>query len=206
MADASVREQRWTRVVVTLGTHSQQDDAPSAATMAALSRGQQRNASQNRRTKGRSLSVRSEHPSSGPQEVEEGSIDFDDGEANSGNGVSSRWYPDSTRNRVRLSSMESLPCLTTYVNSKKCSCVSASTRGVIGVRDGRFAINTLGFNLFSSSQTKYMPGLLVRYVELQPMALSEVRIKEAAFSNRIYSAWDKDQVCTTLKLYGVNTK
>lgn len=85
-------------------------------------------------------------------------------------------------------------CLTTYVNSKKCSCVSAATRGVIGVKDGRFAINPDGFNLFASSQMKYMPGMLVRFVELRPTTQSEARVKEATFNNRIYSAWDREQV------------
>ncbi len=56
------------------------------------------------------------------------------------------------------SSSSNSRCLTTYVNSKKCCSVSADSRGVIGATDGRFAINPKLFNLFSSSQPRFMPG------------------------------------------------
>lgn len=206
VADASVRERRWSRVVVTLGTPSIRDDVPSSATAAALSRGLQLNALQSRPTPSIS-SARSEHPfgmSAPGSQDDDNSVDYDE----EGSSLSSRHPLNIARvaglrtGRINGSAGRSssalatpnLPCLTTYVNSKKCSCVSASTRGVIGVKDGRFAINTQGFNLFSSSQIKYMPGLLVRFVELRPVSLSEARVKEVAFSNRIYSAWDKEQV------------
>ena len=37
-------------------------------------------------------------------------------------------------------------------------------------------------------------GILVKFAELRPVSLSDARVKEVAFSNRIYSAWDNEQV------------
>lgn len=37
-------------------------------------------------------------------------------------------------------------------------------------------------------------GLLVRFVQLQQVDISEARVKEEAFNNRIFSPWDREQV------------
>jgi hypothetical protein len=198
VADACVREGRWTRVVVTLGT-PQAQEGPSAATLAALTRGQQRNRVAPGRGSGGGAGAQPSGGAMSPGEDEE-----DDAYMSDGDEASPRYSRPAVSSGLRMGrglgggplgggAAPSVKCMTTYVDSRKCSCVSAASRGVIGVRDGRFALSTQGFNLFASSQMNYMPGLLVRLVELRPAALSEARVKEAAFSNRIYSAWDREK-------------
>ena len=78
--------------------------------------------------------------------------------------------------------------LTTYVNSKVCSVINSSTRGVLATTDGRFAIDPAGFNFCGSSNLKCMPGgVSVRYIELRRGAADSATVKEEAFRNRIFS-------------------
>ena len=158
VADVGVREQRWTRVVVTLGTPSQRDDGPSSATLAALSRGEHKNS--NSQSSNQVNEIERYGSEGDPSDEYDAGDDaprflrsrnmFGQHSERRGRGMGIGGRASATAPMV--------PCLTTYVNSKKCSCVSSASRGVIGVKDGRFAINPDGFNLFSSSQSKYMPG------------------------------------------------
>jgi hypothetical protein len=161
--DACVREQRWTRIVVTLGTPSQALGPSSAVSQYAAPRNASGSAESKDNSRDRSGSLNDDDEDD-DDEGEDGSLMRRAGRlarqrAGYGGGDGYGGMRHMTRGAPAPSGTNSR-CLTTYVNARKCSCVSADVRGVLGVNDGRFAINLKGFNLFASSQAKYMPGMV----------------------------------------------
>lgn len=91
--------------------------------------------------------------------------------------------------------------LTTYVNSRKCTTVSADRRGVLGTSDGRFALRSSGFIVFGSSNLACMGSpRLIKFLELRPVCCTEDQVKQNHNENRVYSLWEKQRAADMAQL------
>lgn len=185
--EAAVREQRWTRVVITLGNAPRKKPAP-----------RRRNALHSHVPGYSSSEDEDEGPFGGvggPLSVRGMGMGMGMGSGMGDDDFGDRGGHDfGERPKERL--------LTTYVNSKKCAVISSNYRGVVAETDGRFSINPQELFLFGSNSHAAMPGLTVRYVELRRGCLSEERVKLEAQKNRLYSTWEKDRQAELDKLRG----
>lgn len=80
-----------------------------------------------------------------------------------------------------------IPKMCTYVNGAPCAVVS---KGVFETPNARFALSSQTVRLFASCNSKLMPGVLVRYVDIRVGAMPKQKVLETVNANRVFSYWE----------------